>query len=332
LVSTGQVSIASVITQNMPYYTFVDVDLRGGAQDIDDALNGLIITQPGTDLTEKELRRIDRFVMNGHSLAVFAGAANIKAGDATMQATLSTHGLDRLLAGYGMEVRRDVVLDAGQPVRVSASTPSGVVSFAFPSFVEASSDPAKGAGGRMLDSSHPVFFHLDSLSLPFASSIEIQTARQPDASIRVVARSSAQATRRTTDTVDLRPMQTWPMPTAQEQVVLAAVASGKLASAFPAGDRMGTEAPARATKGVRVVVVASSQFLANPIQRAAQKPFISPGFPPAGSDEALLVLSMSYAQNKLVNTILAFKNTLDFLGFEDDFTECLPAVSGNAKQ
>ncbi|MBI5532402.1 MAG: Gldg family protein [Deltaproteobacteria bacterium] len=322
--STGQVSIASVITQNVPYYQFVDVDLRAGEQEIDDALVGLIVTQPGKDLTEKELRRIDRFVMRGHPLAVFAGAANVRAGDATMQATLSTHGLERLLGGYGMEMGRDVVIDTAQPVRVTASTHRGVVSVAFPSFVEASSDPAKGGGARMLDPSHPVFFRLDTLGLPFASSIELKPARQPGASIRALARSSAQAERATSDTVDLRPSQTWPAPASPQQVVLAAVASGRLSSAFPSGDKMGIDAPARSTKDTRVVLIASSQFLANPVQRAARAPSAAPAAFPTGGDEALLMLSPSYAQNKLINTILAFKNTLDYLGFEDDFTECLP--------
>ena len=76
-----------------------DVDLKGGDAEIADDLDGLIITQPGKDLTEKELRRIDQFVMKGKSLAVFASAVNIKANDATMNATLSTHGLDKLLDG-----------------------------------------------------------------------------------------------------------------------------------------------------------------------------------------------------------------------------------------
>ena len=80
----------TIITQNFPFYTFDDVDLKGGDAEIDDDLDGLIITQPGKDLTEKELRRIDQFVMKGKSLAVFASAVNMKANDATMNATLST--------------------------------------------------------------------------------------------------------------------------------------------------------------------------------------------------------------------------------------------------
>ena len=87
------------------------VDLKGGDSAIDDSLDGIVITQPGKDLTEKELRRIDEFVLKGKSLAVIASSVNVKPSDPTMNATLSAHGLEKLLSGYGIELRKDVVLD-----------------------------------------------------------------------------------------------------------------------------------------------------------------------------------------------------------------------------
>src|SRR3984957_12301648 len=99
----GKVNMQGIITQNFPFYAFQDVDLKGGESAISDELDGLIITQPGKDLNDKELRRIDEFLMKGKSLAVFAGAVNVKANDATMNATLNLHGLDKLLGGYGID-------------------------------------------------------------------------------------------------------------------------------------------------------------------------------------------------------------------------------------
>src|ERR1019366_2908492 len=96
------------------FYEFVTVDLKAGDAAIDETLDGLIVTQPGKDLTEKELRRIDQFVMKGKTVAIFAGAVNLKAGDATMNATMSTHGLEKLLEGYGITVNKDVILDFGR--------------------------------------------------------------------------------------------------------------------------------------------------------------------------------------------------------------------------
>src|SRR5579871_3595147 len=93
----GKFSMQQIITQNFPFYTFQDVDLKNGDSEISDDLDGLIITQPAKELSEKELRRIDQFVMKGKSLAMFVGAANIKPNDAQMDATMNTHGLEMLL-------------------------------------------------------------------------------------------------------------------------------------------------------------------------------------------------------------------------------------------
>src|SRR5579863_5804538 len=98
----GKISMQNIITQNFPFYTFQDIDLKKGDTEIPDDLDGLIIAQPGKDLSDKALRRIDQFVMKGKSLAVFAGAANLKANDASMNASLDLHGLDKLLGGYGI--------------------------------------------------------------------------------------------------------------------------------------------------------------------------------------------------------------------------------------
>ena len=40
-------AIQGIITQNFPFYTFQDVDLKGGETEIPDELDGLLVTQPG---------------------------------------------------------------------------------------------------------------------------------------------------------------------------------------------------------------------------------------------------------------------------------------------
>ena len=104
--SSGQKpTLQAIVTQYFPFYQFVDVDLKNGDAEVDESLDGMIITQPAKDITEKELRRIDQFVMRGKSLAVIASAVNVKASDATMNGSRSTHGLEKLLDGYGIEMR-----------------------------------------------------------------------------------------------------------------------------------------------------------------------------------------------------------------------------------
>src|SRR5207253_1861794 len=138
--NAGKVNLQQIITQNFPFYTFQDVDLKGGDSEIDDTLDGLIITQPGKDIGEKELRRIDQFMMKGKSLVVFASAANMKDHDPTMNATLSTHGLEKLLDGYGITVNKDVVLDFGHSFRVNALTQGGLVAVRFPDILDVQDD------------------------------------------------------------------------------------------------------------------------------------------------------------------------------------------------
>jgi ABC-type uncharacterized transport system involved in gliding motility auxiliary subunit len=89
-------SMKAILQQALPFYKLEDVDLKEGNEKVDEELRGLIITQPGKDYTDKELRRIDEFLMKGNkALLVVAGAVNMKANDATMTATLNTHGHSR---------------------------------------------------------------------------------------------------------------------------------------------------------------------------------------------------------------------------------------------
>jgi hypothetical protein len=132
----GKPSLQQIVLQNFPFYQFVDVDLKEGGSEIDDSLDGLLITQPNKDYTEKELKRVNQFMMKGKSLVVVASAVNVKTSDAQMQATLSTHGLEKLLDGYGIELRKDAVLDFGRPFRVGVMTQGGLASMRFPQFLD----------------------------------------------------------------------------------------------------------------------------------------------------------------------------------------------------
>jgi hypothetical protein len=47
---------------------------------------------------------------------------------------------------------------------------------------------------------------------------------------------------------------------------------------------------------------------------------------PAGGDEERRVISQSYAQHFLTETILAFKNTLDWMSADSDVLACATLV------
>ena len=316
----GGPSIQNIITQNFPFYSFQDVDLKAGDSEIDDALDGLIITQPGKDLTEKELRRIDQFMMKGKSLAIFASSVNEKANDNTMSGTLNGHGLEKLLDGYGITLNKDVVLDFGRSFHVSMLTAGGIASTRFPDMIDVQDDPRFSGNDTLLDTGFPGFFRLPEVVIPFASSLAIHPDKQPETKMSVVARSTPRSVVETGDSVDLKPFHKWTPKGTWTQFPIAAQLEGTIKSAFPTGDKMGVDAPEKSAKTSRVFIVSSSGFLTNPFARAGNGTEMTQfGMNmPMGQDQELLQLAGPYAQQALTQTILAFKNTLDWITGDTD--------------
>ena len=322
--SSGQKpNLQGIVGQYFPFYQFVDVDLKNGDAEVDESLDGMIITQPGKDISEKELRRIDQFVMRGKSLAVIASAVNLKAADASMQATLSTHGLEKLLDGYGIEMRKDALLEFGRPFRVNVYTQGGPQTMRFPPLHDVRDDFRFTGDEQLLDTGFAAFFRISQVPFPMDSSLVLHREKQPGVTdpnkFKVLARTTPKTLRETGDTVDMKPMRQWRPKGEFSQFNLAATIEGKLTSAFPTGDKMGVEAPPPMTGNAtaRVLVISSAQFFANPFARAGNAPDMGQmgmQMPPGmGGDEQLQQLAMPYAQQILTNTILVFKNMLDWV-------------------
>lgn len=320
--SAGQKpNLQGILSQYFPFYTFVDVDLKGGESEIDDTLDGLLVLQPAKDISEKELRRIDAFVLKGKSLAVVASAVNLKASDPGGSATLSTHNLDKLLSGYGITMNKDAVLDFGRPVRVPVPTQMGLQVGRFPPVLDVQDDARFSGNEQLLDTGFPAFFRMQQLSIPYPSSLTVKTDKQPDAQFRVLARSTPKSQKREGDTLDLKLLQRWvPQKGQLTQFDIAATVEGKLKSAFAGGDKMGVEIPDAAKNPARVLVISSSQFFANPFARAGNGPDMGqmPGMPPMGGDENLQMFADGYARTVLTNTILVAKNTMDWITGDTD--------------
>lgn len=293
-------SLQGIMEQAMPFYRFEEVDLQGGEASIDPALTSLVVTQPGEDFTDRELARIDEFVMRGHKgLAVFASAVSVAAGDPAMHAYLSTHALEKLLAGYGVEMKSDVVLDEGPKLRVI--TKGAGVERAMPALLIARSGGEEGT----LDSSFVPFFRLEDLTIPFASTLVAHPERQPGATVRIVARSTPGATVVTgvTGAIGEMPLMTATRIEGRDpgQRAVAVGVWGSVRSAFGP-----TTAPE-----TRILVISSSQFTANPMVRS-------------GPSEELDALAQSYAMNNMTATIIAFKNTLDWMSEDENVAACSP--------
>ncbi|MBK9265078.1 MAG: GldG family protein [Polyangiaceae bacterium] len=318
----GGPSMKGIIDQALPFYKIEDVDLQNGDAEINKELAGIIITQPGKDFTEKELRRIDQFLMEGNkALVVFAGAVNLKASDAAMKAELNTHGLEKLLDGYGVEMKKEAILDWGRTMRIPYQTQSGGIGWVrMHGVVQLQHEGGLEENEQMLDSSFAGFFRIDELSFPFPSTLVPHPEKQPGAQMKVVARSTPNTTVDSSDTIDMKFTNDLKPKGDYGQRAMAVVVEGKLKSAFT-GDNQGVEAPAESKDKSRILVVSASQFLANPFARAGNAPPMPPQMMMMGGmggDEDLLMLSMPYAQKYLTATILAFKNTLDWMGGDSD--------------
>jgi len=318
----GSPTIQSVLEQSFPFYKIEDLDLKNGEQAIDKDLAGVMITQPQKEYTEKELRRVDEFLMlGGKSLVVYASAVTLKPQDPSMTASLDLHGLDKLLVGYGLGIQKDAVLDFGGQFGMAVPTPRGTLRMGHPGIAKVVDDPRLEGGDKLLDSGFAGFFRLDEMSFPFPSSIKLDKSKQPaDVKIYAVARTTPQTSLQTGTTINLKPGQTPKPSRPQSQQVIAAVAEGKLKSAFSVGGE-GVSQNGQAASGSRVLLVASSLFLTNPFAYAGNGPEMGGQFQmfgAVGGDQELQMYGMAYARGYLERMIISFKNTLDWMSGDQD--------------
>lgn len=330
----GSPNLQQIITSNFPFYTLENVDLGGGAQPIDQEIEGLILTQPGQDYTEKELRRIDEFLMAGNkALVVIASAVNLKANDATMMAELNLHGLDGLLGGYGIEMKKNAVLDHGAQFRIPVMVGMGTMAWIrHPGIAHVVNDPRFAEDEILLDTAFPGFFRMDELMMPFTSSLTLLEDRQPaDVKLSAVARTTPAANVVESETVDMSLRDNWEPKPPFSQRILAATAEGKLKSAYAGKPGEGITAPDTAAAPSRVLVIASSQFITNPFAYAGNGPEMQgqmAQFGGLGGDQQLQMIAGPYAQKYLTQTILALKNIFDWMSGDVDLIAASAKILG----
>ena len=331
----GGPNLEQIIVQNFPFYSIETVELKAD-EAIDEELVGLIITQPGSDYTEQELRRVDEFLMKGSkSLAVIASAVNLKPNTPEMQAELNLHGLDKLLSGYGIEMHKDAVLDHGAQFRIPVMTGMGQMAWMrHPGIAHVVNDPRFSDDEKLLDTAFPGFFRMEELMFPFPSSLSLLKDKQPkDVVLKAVARSTPASTAETSDTVDMSMRENWEPRPPFNQHIIAASAEGNLKSAFAGSPGEAIEAPERALSSSRVLVIASSQFITNPFAYSGNPPQMPPQMQQFGGmpgDKNLLMIAGPYANKYLTPTILSLKNILDWMSGDADLIAASAKILGEA--
>jgi hypothetical protein len=224
------------------------------------------------------------------------------------------------------------VFDYGAQFRVPAMTAGGPVWIRHPGIVHVVADERFDEDKRLLDTGFPSFFRIEEMAFPFPSTLELLRDKQPaDVTLKVLARTTENATGVEGDTVDMKIRRQWTPKPPYAQRAIAAAAEGKLKSAFGEGDNLGVTANAVAPTPSRVMVVSASQFLTNPFAYSGNGPELGGQFAMfgnVGGDQELLMFAGPYAQSYLTNTILSLKNTLDWISGDTDLLAASAKIIG----
>jgi gliding-associated putative ABC transporter substrate-binding component GldG len=163
-----------------PYYQIKDVTLNDSIAALQD-VDGLIVADPQTPFSQKDLYLIDQFVMRGGKLLCFMNTLTLN--EDTLNATGMTHTsrknllLDRLLFDYGIKIKENYVLDANCAPKI---VPFAETAF-LPWFYHMLATP----------SLHPMTRNVDPISLKYAN--EIEFVQVPKAQLTPILTSSSNA-------------------------------------------------------------------------------------------------------------------------------------------
>ena len=243
-------------------YTTRSVDLHGGEEEIPADIKGLVIMGPSRRIEERELRRINSYLMRGGSVAVFAGGTNITGADTRPTAARAEHNLNGLLEGYGVTVNPDVVLDfqASDAIQEIEQGRARIPMFTYPALA-ARRDP----GGPGIDTSHPAVFRLPGVILPFVSSITVNNGRARENGTvftevgRTSERSVLQRENFELDALELLQRRQQIFGNARASYVVGVALEGQLRSAFAANDTDHPATHAAREHPARLLVVGSGK-------------------------------------------------------------------------
>ena len=135
----------------------------------------------------------------------------------------------------------------------------------------------------------------------------------------------------TSESVDMS-LMTEVKPTGEpQQYPIAISVEGTLKSVMK-GKAEGIEIADKSAAPSRVLVISAPQFLANPFARAGNPPPMPPQMAMMGAmggDQNLQQIAVVYARNYLTQTILAFKNLLDWMSGDSDLLAASAKLTGD---
>ncbi|MBL8720017.1 MAG: GldG family protein [Myxococcales bacterium] len=320
----GYQELSQVFGKYFPYYKFEAVDLAKGEKDVDETLDGLIMSTPDEEISTKELRRIDKFLMKGKALAVFANNLHLKDTDPTMNATFSGMGVDKLLSGYGIDFKAELLVDRQQFWTPVLMGPQGMGIQLPPYPLVLMAD-----GGRpktTFDNSFAPFFRLPQVAVPFPTEITIDGNRAGGSAVKVtpVLKTSGQILTVQGASISMHPGKAGEGATGQKpekrEAIVGVNLEGPIKSSFPGGGEGVDGVPVQATGNARLFVLSSSAFFSNPFQDAGKSAMagMMPGMDPnMGADEELMRYAQIYQRARMASLLVA-KQTCDWISQETD--------------
>lgn len=224
---------------------------------IGDNIDLLLIVAP-SKLNDYEKFRIDQFLMKGKSVMFLSPGVDLTLATG-INGTASHNGYEDLLAGYGLSIRKDVVLEDRnfEMVRFGNSFfPSP-----YPYWIK--------VGGDGLSNTSAITSKLGYVSLPWASAIDIDSTKKDSAKVEVLVRSSKGSWDEANNFFLLpRDLKEF-LPVNQKSYPLVVLKSGKLHSYYenhplPSSDSTQKMDPASvikvAQKEARVLVIGNAIF------------------------------------------------------------------------
>ncbi|MFH1255122.1 MAG: GldG family protein [bacterium] len=151
------------------------------SEKISDIVDILIIIAPSEKFKDNELKAIGEFLSGGGSLVVLADGVKVGQG---LSASKNDTGLNKLLQDYGVKLNENLALDANNGM---ASFNQGFVSFTvnypyWPKVIKSG-----------FDQNNPAVSRLESLVLPWASTIDVDPDKTNGASVSYLAATSDNA-------------------------------------------------------------------------------------------------------------------------------------------
>ncbi len=257
-------------------YEFKDLNLK--EEDIPSGIKSIVINGAKDKLEEKELYKLDQFVMKGGSLIIFDDQFEEIMPQGQMayyqmpQYNPIDNGLDKLLSKYGIEIGKDYVMD--EECYVNQDQRSGSTPIYFAPLLQK----------QNMDRKNPVTKNLGNVILLQTSSIDISKAKEnPDAKVTVLAKSSKNSWLMKDNVSAIPQMIRKPSDkSVMASSNLAVLVEGKFESAFDknpesqaSGDVKYSDHYAKSVQSGKIFVTGSSKITTNQVMDDSGKQPVS---------------------------------------------------------